>query len=852
MLKKSAAKAIALCISLGFLTACDPLMSQNPADSFLDKKFPKQLEWMRSQLREISLRDQEVIVHRAEADQNRKDLLKVAVIDSGVDIAHPDLLGQINFRVHDHKIVGAGYDVMSGGAFGSHVLIDPSLFAFGAKGLRDGKIVDSVESPLALLQSINNRFRDLVMAGIAADPLLRESLFSQLQRDSFTVLGLADIRTEESDYKNQYQEMKDAGHLVSKESLQKPISKDRVLVSRLVSEGWTEMGKKQIPEALEFISSVEHGDLFIQAVSSAYKALDKEFNFSKRLENYNVFTKTMMQKDPTDELSRVPKSLLEDMLFVVKGVDAYDPISNLEQVFRARASYRGLTFEQAFEKYFNDRTQKLEAYIADTKVKPELRKYFVKHKAELGRLKSMINNLVALKNNPEEYQKMRSQIRRLVYRTRHPYLAKETLDNSHATHVAGTIALQNPLIRIEPIRVNTQTVAISKERQKELINDILNRFTDYKTTPFYEPLKSVISKEYGGLRISEGSIDAKIKKYLEKNPLNALFILDVLKAVEHAGAEKIKLANVSLGTMFKKNFKLDQKEASFVEDLFSEFARYQIGKTIQEKAPGTLFVIATGNDGAWVDGVAKTAFPVSITSSRLLRLSKEKGLVASPNNTTKNVLGVASVNPNGTFTEFTNLLIDPNIPQVFSTGEEIMSTVPGKSMDAANEVVGKMIRPFELVLLKMGIADSQSVESQPMDDRMEASKESLFYSDVSMEIEKSLTTLVHAELPVVRARMSGTSMATPTVTGVIANYLIEKMKREGVLGADIYNHPQFSPEKIVQEIMTIAKINEISPMITVRMLVDGIKTWKASKSEALQKQKVARILSPRCEALFSW
>ncbi|WP_413290332.1 S8 family serine peptidase [Bdellovibrio sp. HCB337] len=832
-----------------WISACDPLISQNPKDTFWDKKFPKQLEWIRSQMREIPLKNQEKIVERVKKDQQRKDLLKVAVIDSGVDVAHTDLINQIDYRIEDGRIVGAGYDIMGEGRFGSHVLVDPTLFAFGAEALRDGRIVTPPESPLQILEQMNNRFRDLIMQGIQADPLLKASLFAKLNRDSFTALGFEYEKRNPKEYLESYAENKTKGELISATTPAEGRKKESILN---IQNSWNSMTDDHTPDALRNIGNIEHGDRFIELLTKTYETLDKEMDFTKRIALFVEFKNTLERKDDVKEdTDRFPDELKKAMEFVVLGADMYDPIRKLERLFKSNREYQDMSFADAFRKYQAEQVAKLETLLKRTDLDKKDRLVLEKNKLQMEIFANVVENLISIEKDPVAYTKMRSDLRRYVFRTKHPYIAKESNDNSHGTHVSGVIAKQHPNIRIVPIRVTTQTINVAKDRQKQIIDKMLAEVKLFMESPYYQPLKAEIAREYGNLKLADSTIVSEVKKYLNKNALNAVFIQDVLNAVEAAGKDQVKLANVSLGTTFQKNHSLSQKKASMVEDIFSEFARFKIGQTIKEKAPGTLFMIATGNDGGWIDGVSKSAFPVGITSTRLIKIAQERGLNPSPNNTAKNVLAVASINPNGTLTPFTNILLDPNIPQIFSTGEEIHSSVPAKSESAAETIVRQKLQKLNLLLITMSQIESKDQKDLPLEERLEKMGKGMVDMKFMLELPGSLAVLNHIQDPINRANMSGTSMATPTVTGVIARYVAERMAKENITSDQVYNHPSFTPEKIINDVMAMSRSSALTPMITVKMLVDGIKTWGKSKGEITQPKAAGRFVKPRCEGVFA-
>jgi len=854
MSKKLLGLQISAVAMMVFSIGCDPLLSQNAKDSFWAKKFPKQLEWIRSQMREIPSAEQAKIVARIKNDQNRKDLLKVAVIDSGVDVAHKDLINQIAYRIEDNRIVGAGYDIMGDGKFASHVLVDTSLFAFGASEIRDGRIVNPPESPLKVLEQMNNRFRDIIMEGIQADPELKASLFNKLSRESFTMLGFRYEKEYTESILKGYEELKKKGGLINAETVPEPLSSFRSLeMTRVVQEEWTSMiSQEHKPGALKYLSYIEHGDRVLKLINQAYATIDYEYGFTKNVQQYSDFKNKLQGKEePRLDKLQYPEALRKAMEFVVIGYDMYDPVSNLERVFKSQRGFKDLSFADAFRKYHAETLANLNELLQSPKLDKKERQKLEKSKSQMDVFANLIENLIQLEKNPAAYNKMRSDLRRYVYRTKHPYLAEKSNENSHATHVAGVIAKQHPNIRIIPIRVTTQGIYLGKDHTKEIVESLVSEIKLFMESPYYQPLKAAIAKEYGNMNVSDATILRELKKSMMQAPLNTLFIQDVLKAVEAAGKEQVKLANVSLGTTFQKNHSLSKKKESMMEDIFSEFARFKIGQTIAEKAPGTLFMIATGNDGGWIDGISKSAFPVGITSMRLMKITKELGLKPSPNNSTKNVLAVASINPNGTLTPFTNILLDPNIPQIFSTGEEIKSSVPAKSMVAADIAVSKTFQPVMKLLVNIGMANMKVKEDLPFEEQMANWDRESIDTKMPLLIREGLGTLIHIQNPVGRENMSGTSMATPTVTGVLARYLAEKMKRENISSDQIYDHPAFTPEQIIKDVMEMSKTNTISSMLTVKMLVDGIKTYEESANISAQKKAIKNFVKPRCEGVFA-
>ncbi len=54
-----------------------------------------------------------------------------------------------------------------------------------------------------------------------------------------------------------------------------------------------------------------------------------------------------------------------------------------------------------------------------------------------------------------------------------------------------------------------------------------------------------------------------------------------------------------------------------------------------------------------------------------------------------------------------------------------------------------------------------------------------------------------------RGKMSGTSMATPAVVGIVAGQIYDLAKAQNIKTEDIYDHPQFTPDKLIVNLNNI-------------------------------------------------
>ncbi|QLY23845.1 S8 family serine peptidase [Bdellovibrio sp. KM01] len=841
---KSRVMMLSLAVILA-LPSCKTGPSQDPRDTFWNGRFPRQLEWMRSQVRELSQKERDAIVIRQEKDARRTDLLRVGVIDSGVDIAHKDLQAQIDYRIVDGRVAGAGIDVMGGGPSGTHVMVDPTLFSFGAREIKNGLIVEPVESPLQLIKQSNDIFVEHFYALLQNDPELKESLFAQLPKESLSLRGALEVT----------KLVKIEDH-ISTYGKEKPYSLEELKTNKAFD--FYTGPDSYVPKMIKYASRMEHGKRFYEAMKEALEVTDQKTGLNKNIANLVTYLKIQQAQAalPVDRGDAI-RTLDPAFNMVLWGADAFDPLTQLERKIKASDRWNDKTPVEVVESIISENKPRYEQLLKDLSLKKDEREAVRNAIKNIEKLRPLAQTLQNIQKDPEAYKKMKSDLRRYVIRTQHPYLAPDSNSNSHATHVSGVIAHQNEDIRIVPLRVTTGPIGLSPARQKMITDQYISEFHNWIQLPIVAELMNVISKEYSGMKMTPKRAESILRDYLQttKGTLDAVFINDVVKAVEAAGAEQLKLANVSLGTTFKKDHNLDKKHESMVNDLFSEFVRYKIGQTMNEKAPGTLFVVATGNDGGWLDGVTKAGFPVGITSTRFLEISQRKGFKDTPNNAVKNILAVGSVNVNGTLTAFTNILIDPKVPQIFSTGEEIYSSVPAKSSEATLNMVSGQFK---------GVAEAQSLvgktfENLEIMEKIKAQANAFETTSMIDSLQQSIALKIHLDAPLGRQNMSGTSMATPTVTGILANYLVKKMEKERISSKDAYLHPSMMPEQVVKDVMAMAKVSPHSQVITIKMLTEGIKKWGTAKEATIQASKAKEIFHPkptgtgsvvRCEVVF--
>lgn len=182
------------------------------------------------------------------------------------------------------------------------------------------------------------------------------------------------------------------------------------------------------------------------------------------------------------------------------------------------------------------------------------------------------------------------------------------------------------------------------------------------------------------------------------------FEKNLLAAIDQAASDGAKIVNLSLGYNGKKptDGSTDGEKDFERAKLFSAKLKATIANY-----PNMLFVVAAGNDGAWVDGNSRITVPCSVDSP--------------------NVLCVSSIDDQGNPSSFTNILLT-RADVVFALGENVLSTLPTQMCTAS-----AMQYPFS-------DDDISETDMQPRIDR----------------IRKECTNIG-------MGRLSGTSMASPLV-----------------------------------------------------------------------------------------
>lgn len=839
---------------LVFLTACK-VENQKSDEIFYDSVLPRILFRIANQIHELVSLEDQIIKNPVVCSP---DCLDVAVIDSGVDIAHPDLYSKIRFDIDGGKIVGAGFDFLGNDSFASANLIDPTLFAFGAETINGGRIKNPPLNPLDLIVKYNESFMNALEAEIQSTASLKGTLFDNLKAQQTSLYELHRIANNKEAYLKEYEQNKKTKGVLRRGQLAYLQNNTSIMDPALYYLLETNPWRTFIPTKG---AELEGFDVLIQLTEKVLKSFPDSTFYYRDLQSLMDYLEGRNFDESTTSLNRVGESLdllgkaLEKKLYAHLHQDSIYNLVYLTEV----AHLQGVQIKGQSYNFLPSEKPKVlaEALEESFKLYGEL----LKHISEMSNLtlSEKINATEKLKVYTK-FQKISQWVgkdRRLVQvpnysgyqphfdshlyrkrfvRTSHPFVSEKSAEQSHGSHVAGIINSQSENLRIVPVRVSTESLQLPKDIRNQYVNKFKMGFGDWLKDPLiFRALGSKLSKWYphwNFLDTSESNrarvsgeiiqlLNDSISLSVDQGLLDHVFIEEIVKAVRYVGAQKIKVANISLGTSFERPVPQLGPEnplsnlKNFFQFLKFEYFKYKIGQEIRASALQTVFVVAAGNESTWVDGQSRSALPVDISSPFLMPFERpDRGEVA-PNNGLKNIIAVGSLNSDDQLSNFTNIFLGKHVPFVFARGEMILSAIKSTDMSGIQQALDiwqpsldgvvvlspkdLRLRPFLTDLWKKMSGSNQA----PSHDQLEYMTQFMSYK---MLLVLSHSAFFRNHLAVKfsehRARLSGTSMASPMVAGALGKMILEKKERLSLSGENIYEHPQFKAEDLVKELLT--------------------------------------------------
>lgn len=754
-------RSILLGVLFVFAIGCS-VETQKARESFDSHQLPPQLAKLANQSMELRPLKAEIL-ERVQKDQNTFTL-PVAVIDNGVDLAHPDLYNKYTFKVKDGEIVGAGYDFMGDDAFSSSALINPEVFAFTASAIKNGLIVVGHENPFQKMIELDAAITKAFLKKIQADPVLSKSVFARLDKGSFNSFGLFRLVNDDS-VKNlfnaqSYTDTKTEGKLLGVDF------REKAAANEVLAKAWSlplvylflDHPVHQLSPGsgystmFSYLNSVEHSDVFVQKVKDLFNEMSEAKQLKEGLERLVEF-RAQREHGPTVDRVAIADSaatfLSKSLEYHKQGITAKDPILGLQwatlqsHIYQVDLLRKPTDFPQIM----------VHQDMVNDVVKNSLRR-FEEYREIVGQIPlsaqekfalrafnktandnyKVVSSYLTLRGeelkklyDPNFHSEYTSLLRKFHFRNEHPYLSGMSADESHGTHVSGIIVKQNEALRVYPIRVTTRSALVTKTEHVRMIAQYKEQFKTWLQTPvvakaIFHKLGKMLPAGYPEPKTAEDrlkfsdvlmeSMTEAIDMGFESGSLDFIFFDELKQSLRHVGQQKLKIANISLGAQLENEIPrladIDpEKDLPKVFNFLNfEFVKFQFGEILSTEAKGTLFVVAAGNSSTWVDGKSHSALPVDVTSRFLSQFENGKDMIA-PNNHLTNVLGVGSLNPDEDLSGFTNVILGMKTPMIFAVGEKILSPIKTTDLSPALSYIGARISSL------MGKAPVS-----PMDQRM--------------------------------------------------------------------------------------------------------------------------------------
>jgi subtilisin family serine protease len=842
--------------TLTLIAGCS-VETQKGRENFAEGKLPAKLEKLANQTTELRKYEQEIL---ARVDKDAQiNTLPIAVIDNGMDLAHPDLISKYDYRVESGKIVGVGYDFMGEDRFPSAALINARLFAFNALEIKNGLIILGPTNVFEDLAKIDDAFGKFFFEKLANDPILNKSLFAKLSRESFNVFDLYKLVV---DKKNKahfdadvYASHKKNGTLFGTDFREKVKANTDMSSWTLYSVYYLlDRPHWNSPGVFKLLSEIEHGDRMFQLIQDSFDQLQMTAQLKTGLDKVVEFQVQRIHsasidlvKEATSALDFLSTSLNYhrggitqiDPILSLRDSTAYNLASNLD-LFRTKTEYPKLVMDSTsvFES--------IKASYQKTAQVEQALKNIQKTASENYDIKNFYRNIDHSRKASEQLVRMRapelvnlfdlnfhsaytSLYRKHFHRVEHPYLSSMAENESHGTHTSGIVAKQNENLRIYPIRITTRSAVITKMEKESVLSKFRKDFHHflsqavvikaiYSKLPKLVPVDMAEPQNADERRLFADQMIHNLKEAIdvafEENTLDFIFFKEFEESVIHVAQQNIKIASISLGAeltnRLPKFVDLDpEKDMRLVFQFLNfEFVKFHLGSIITTQGRNTLFVVAAGNSSTWVDGKTHSALPVDLTSRFLKPFENGTDRVA-PNNHVTNILGVGSLNEEEDPSDFTNIILGIRTPMIFTVGEDVLSPIKTTDLSPALSLLDKRL---PAAYPPISPSDARMLEEFKKSPMFAGIKDSdTFAEKIAIHYNQGLMNLAivngvfkrHLAMKFSdhREKYSGTSMATPAVAGILGDLILKKMTILNVGKRDVYQHPEFTPEKLIGLLM---------------------------------------------------
>lgn len=780
--------------------------------------------------------------------------LDVAVIDNGVDYTHPIFRNHVSVETNRRgEVVGVGRDFVGGDDFAHPVLINADTFAFGAKIVK-GKIDAPLDDPLGRLEELNNIFMERLERAIASEESLKGTLFHRISKENMTILGAYVMVKSKFFSQDRYETFQEIGNSFDESSPAPEVTDYYSYTSyvRNVKLPWTmspEVGLPYFGLGTHYFENDFHtftgAPEFIRLLSGVYEQFNQEYQFDIMVTPYIEFHRTFKDRregfrslgrwQDSDIVFNLQTAFYKykqgydqgKFLFVQSSAGDFCSILSESQLLSLQDNSKPL--EQRFAEIDDIVREHLaslkevdEALLSSevaVEEKRAIRKRLKNYDMLYAQVRASISNLgdeAFLCGNLDIFRNYNKETSSYLNKFRGPYRDGAN-QPSHGTHSAGVIIQQEPDVNILPVRVAVGLTEINEYDRNRLTIRAQKRFFMWLQNPsILNGVVALINENFKG-HITE-SLDAKeqhrkvvellskpMAEHIRKHVERYQFAEDITNAIAYVGSKRIKLANISLTSSFEAPVTNVEDQAVDITALYEylsfEFFKFSVAEAIDKEAKYTLFVLASGDSGNWVDGESRSSLPCDL-SLPYFKKFREPGY-EFPNEKLNQVLCVGSKNSAGDLSHFTNLPLTVT-PFVLANGEAVTSAVTSGECRGQSEawMVENREWPNFLRLNLYGEQELQAAIEKVTgrdSDYYERSRnlyDSLFkYSAAAQCMQPTRIESMSDQ---------GTGKASPLVTARLASIILEAMGEIDLSNSSaekLYTREEVDPNLIIRKLI---------------------------------------------------
>ena len=607
------------------------------------------------------------IVARVAADQKRS-LVKFAVIDTGVDPGNKVARDHIAFKVVDGKVVGAGLDLMGNSGYAFPHLLDPWAMLIGSGGLNeDDLILSPNENANKYLSDLNEKVMGQVLSAIKSNPKLATTFFTKMNSKNTNLIGLLRILSYQinSDANKQ---LATTGHTIQPNMKTDALDGVEKSLLTFANGEWIMAPESGLPdffanydlermegivELKQTISTIINDKTAIGTAvfkmtsdtSRYFRAYHFDFNDPIELIYSYTFEKlsTLIAQNKLGSQVNHPAYAF---YLSLRKIKTRAPQLTWNQIIdSALAVYQNVILglqQDPVTKRRADEMAKLNAQLLGLN---QVRK-FILSAAESKDIDGILAHIDAVGSLPWVANES-SLNREYTLRVKHPLLHPSSMDQDHGTHVATTpVAYVGDNYRILPYKIGLGYIKAPPSVEKPIVKRNLDAMFAWFQKPVVArslfdllaneakvELNIDVSTADGRLKLAE-FMNVRFESYLQRD-ISASGIVgqqlhwNLVTAITDVTNEKAAVGNLSLGGGFTEPEYYpttdtdEEKIGATLDFIFGEFQKYTVAEAITTIGKNTLYFMAAGNENQISDGFTRTNYPADLRSPWLSNHKKD-------------------------------------------------------------------------------------------------------------------------------------------------------------------------------------------------------------------------------------